>query len=78
MKPIQYLALPSAHADAALLAAFPDGKLAITFTSAKGGWRPIPAPDPSLLWPGAVHTAGCPDCTYIGPCARCAAEAPRG
>ena len=50
-----YLALPQNHADAAILAVFPDGRLAITFgpfgNVAQPQWHPMDAPDYATLFP---------------------------
>ena len=51
MKP-EYLPMPSAHSDAALLAIWPDGRLAFTPNVAIGakGWHRIEAPDYAALF----------------------------
>lgn len=45
----------------AVLAVFPDGKLAVSWNARSGGsksepvtWHPIPAPDAKKLWPDAA------------------------
>ncbi len=56
-----YLALPRAHGDAALVAVWPDGKLAINHAPGVVGWVPLAAPDYAALFPEA--TCGEDGCT---------------
>lgn len=49
-----YLALPRIHGDAALIAVFSDGRLAINEVATAYVWRELPSPDYATLFP---HTA---------------------